>query len=355
MGKRRKKTYRNGDFTLGHSAKWWVADYTVEGKRKRSRLVEASRPESEARGALDKFAETERALQIHKSKFTVGEIWSMWMDERERDGFDNTVYMAQWSAMRPFFANKYPDFITQEDCRTYARTRFAEGRASSTVNTELVRLRTCLAWAYAARLTGPPVKIWVPQSGRPRERVLTPDEANRLLENAKDPHVYLFIVLLFATGGRHKAILDLTWDRISFVTKTIQLDEDAVRDPMSKSWSKGRAYIAMTPRVEAILYKAAKASKIDCPYVIERAGKRLKSCREGFRAAAERAGITGVTPHTVRHTVASWLKGKVDMSLTAQLLGHRDEATTRKVYTHSTPQQTLEAVNIIDAALQGDK
>ena len=62
---------------------------------------------------------------------------------------------------------------------------------------------------------------------------------------AGDPHVGLFVVLVFATGARHTAVLDLTWDRIDFVRGTIQFDEDLPPDPMSKAWRKGRATVPM--------------------------------------------------------------------------------------------------------------
>lgn len=273
------------------------------------------------------------------------------MADRERDGFSNEIYLHQWKALAPHFASRDPNLITKEDCRTYARLRFESGRAASTVHTELSRLRGCLKWAHSERLIGPPPAVWVPQAGRPRDRVLSPDEAKALLAAARegDPHVFVFVVLLFATGGRHRAVLDLTWSRVDFEGGVIELDEMLPPDPMVKAWRKGRATVAMSKLARLALQEAHAGRQTD--HVVEHGGRRLRDAREGFAGAVRRAGLEGVTPHTIRHTVATWLHGKIETSFTAQLLGHRDEATTKKVYTHASAEHTRAAVDIIDGTL----
>ena len=328
--------------------------------------------ETEAKAALDKFAEARRAVLVQQASHTVGDLWKLWLAEREADGFSNTVYDANWKALEPAFASRAPDLLKAQDFRDYAKARFALGRAPSTVNTELVRLRACLAWAFDTRLVSIKVKVWVPSPGKSRERVLTFEEARALIIGAAEgfAHAYLFVVLLFATGARHMAVLDLTWDRIDFEAGTIQFDEDLPPDPMSKSWRKGRATVPMN-RLAREALTAAKAGKTT-NYVIEYGGDRLKTCGGAFFNAVERAArkvpslgtfttdpVTGdttfetdVTPHTVRHTVATWLdEAKIATNRRAGLLGHRDERTTDRVYTHSSPSVLTEAVEVLNEAL----
>src|SRR5207237_935812 len=42
-------------------------------------------------------------------------------------------------------------------------------------------------------------------------------------------------------------------------------------------------------------------------YVLHIDGARIGDIKRGFAAACLRAGICGVTPHTLRHTCATWL------------------------------------------------
>ena len=105
------------------------------------------------------------------------------------------------------------------------------------------------------------------------------------------------------------------------------------------------------PAMRAALERAYQGRQTD--FVIEHGGRRLKSAREGFAAAVRRAGLgPGITPHTIRHSVITWLdEASIETRRTAQLAGHRDERTTKRVYTHSSPEVLKEAVGRLNDAL----
>jgi integrase len=363
--RKREKAYRNGDCTLGRRGNKWIVDIRVKGAKRQRPELEVGADETPQQ-ALDRFAEARRAVQKQQASYTVGQLWTEWLRERAADKLSNDIYEANWVALGPKFASRTPDLLTAQDYRDYAQSRFDQGRSPWTVHTELVRLRACLKWAAETHLISRRPKVWTCAPGKHRSKVLSLCEARQLVAGATqgDPHIRLFVVVAFATGARHTAILDLTWDRIDFVRGLIAFDEDLPRDPMSKSWRKGRAIVPMNRAVRAALELAYEARQSN--YVIEHGGRRLKSVREGFAMAVGRAGLgilvpapskkdpkrmrveTEITPHTIRHTVASWLEDRVGDARRAQLLGHGDIDTTRKVYTHSGAELLIEAVSYLD-------
>ena len=67
--------------------------------------------------------------------------------------------------------------------------------------------------------------------------------------------------------------------------------------------------------------------------------------RRAFEPALRRAGITGASWHTLRHTAASRrVMAGVDLVTVKEFLGHRDIQTTLR-YSHLTPTHLKEAVN----------
>lgn len=353
LGARKPEKYSSGDCTLGRRGARFVIEYRDAGARKRVRLAPGL-SEEQAKVKVDAFAEARRAVKKQQQSLTVGALWDLWLEDRKRDGLSNDIYNANWVALKTMFATRAPHLLKRDDWRDYARARFELGRSSWTVNTELSRLKACLKWAVDTHYLERMPQWWVPQRGKSRSLVLTPAEAERLLRSAaehSDPHIYLFVVLALSTGARHTAILDLTWDRVNFELGEVQYDTSEPVDPMSKRWRKGRATVPMGRRLRAALTLAHEARQTD--HVIEHGGRRLKTVKEGFAAAVKRAGLDErVTPHTIRHTVSTWLKERgVGLEFRAQLLGHADSRTTDTVYSHASASYLAGAVDQLDEAL----
>lgn len=369
--RRREPRYRNGDCSLGWRAKDAVAEYNdaETGKRQRVRLgVSRREGEKKAREALDAFVETRKAVVRHNDAPKVGELWTDWLADRAADGFSNRNQKIYWVFLGPHFAHRDPLLLTLEDCREYARARFDKGVSQWGVHNELRVMRALMKWAFDNNRLPRRPRVWVPRPGEHRNRVLTYTEASALVAAALsgDPHIGLFVRIAFATAARHGAILDLTWDRVDFAANTIEFEEGQPRDPMSKAWRKGRAKVFMGEALKAALLEAKKGRR--CDHVIEHGGHRLVTVKNGFFNAVQRAGLawqaphpkdperqiwkTDVTPHVIRHTVLTWLdQGGIETKRAAQLAGHKDERTTRLVYTHTDPTVLREAVELLDERL----
>jgi integrase len=73
-------------------------------------------------------------------------------------------------------------------------------------------------------------------------------------------------------------------------------------------------------------------------YVIHDNGRRIGDIKKGFAGACERAGLDRCTPHTLRHTAATWIArdGGTSLEDAADYLGMSVE-TLREVYRHHHP------------------
>ena len=181
--------------------------------------------------------------------------------------------------------------------------------------------------------------IETPGNTPPRERWLTRDEAARLLAACQAPHVRLFVALALYTTARAGAILTLTWPAVDLAAGLI--DFGAGRG------HKRRAVVPIAAPLRPLLAEAQAGAT--GPAVIEHAGAPVASIRTGFAAACRRAGLHSVTPHTLRHTAATWMAmSGVSLAEIARMLGN-SEAVAARVYAKHSPDYLRDAV----AALSG--
>jgi integrase len=83
-------------------------------------------------------------------------------------------------------------------------------------------------------------------------------------------------------------------------------------------------------------------------YVLHIDGRPIGNIKKGFAAACRRAGIEDATPHTLRHTAATWImqSGKVPTWEAAAFLG-MTEKTLVAVYGHHSPDYMRAAADAI--------
>lgn len=241
-----------------------------------------------------------------------------------------------WAALKPTFGNLRIDQITPELCARYRKTRHQQGASDGTVIKELSFLRA------AARKTaqGHLARFEMPPQPPPVDRWLTKDEMSQLLAEMVDQHLHLFTTLALTTAGRSGALLDLTWDRVDFVRRQIALGEQ-------QEGRKRRAVVPINDTAMAALRAAydVRASE----HVIEWGGKKVGSIKKGFREAAKRAGLEGVTPHVLRHTAATWMaQAGVPMIEIARFLGHSNPQITYRIYAKHTPDYLRTAASAVE-------
>lgn len=329
------------DYRLGRLKGEFVVVFEEGGKRRRYRL--GTREPKEARATLQEFIrQRDSRLAGRQNTQSIAEIYADYVDDRKAEGKVSVGRMADaWKRLAHHFAGLGADDVSGDVVRAYTAGRRTQGASDGTIHTELGYLRAALR--KALRQNAPSLAL--PPKPRPRSRFLTPSEARRLIDAAQMPHVRLFISLALHTAGRPFSILDLEWGRVDFARGQIALD-----NPSRDRTAKGRAIVPMASELIAPLTEAKSAALTS--YVIEWAGKPVKSIKKAIQRAAQRAGLEGVTPYVLRHTACVWMaEAGVPLVEIAQFCGHTSPAVTFRTYARFSPEHLRRASEAISDRL----
>jgi integrase len=244
-----------------------------------------------------------------------------------------------------FFSNLIPALIDKKKIDEYIKSRASV--KAWTIRSELQILQGGLNWAVKERFISEAPKIHLPPPGAPRERWLTAEEAHKIIASAGSPHIRLFIFLGLFTGARSEAILTLPWSR---VTDTYIDFNDLTR----LQTKKRRAIVPIAEPLAKELKLAKKAALTD--YVIEYNEKPVKSIKKAVARAVERAGLSGISAHTFRHTAATWCaKHGVPLEEISTMLGHTARSTTARVYIKHHQDYLAKAIAALTAEFKSFK
>lgn len=261
---------------------------------------------------------------------TVKDLWESYRLDKAGRSVVTTMKFT-WKALEPHFGSTEGESVTVAQCRAYTKARRDAGKKDGSIHTELGHLRSVLVWAQKNRLIDHAPHIERPAKPDPKEGYLTRPEVTALMDAANSPHVRLAILLMISTGARSAAALQLTWDRVDFERKMIQL-----RNPFDRERRKGRATVPINNRLMPALLEARKGAL--SPYVIEWARGPVLSIKKGIKTAGTAIGRPDASPHMLRHSAAVWLaEDGHSMEEIAQFLGHSNTAMTYRVYARYSP------------------
>lgn len=241
-----------------------------------------------------------------------------------------------------FFGLKTLRDINGQLCRSYAADR---GRSSSTIRRELGTLQAAINfWHVESPLDAVP-KVWKPEEGARRERVLTRQEAAQLLRAARRlrlGYVARFILLGLYTGTRHATILALRWqpsDDAGWLDADAGIIYRAGR--AEKQTRKRRTAARMPDRLLAHVRRWARLDFAQGPQmaVIRYKGRPITRQQRGWDAVVKAAGLgKDATPHVLKHSAATWLlRAGMDLWDVSGLTSTSTK-TLETVYGHHSPE-----------------
>jgi len=234
----------------------------------------------------------------------------------------------------------------------YKLKRLNEEIKPATVNRELSVLKRAFNLAIDWKIVdeNPVRNVRFLRQPEPKERILSKDEEERLLE-ASSEHLKPIIIAALQTGMRKAEVANLRWEQVDMKNKEIEVVK-------TKSGKKRIIPISEDLFKELNLLRNRNGnSEFVFQYVDQKTGekKHLRYFRRSFETACRRAKITGFTFHDLRHTFASRLvRSGVDLITVKDLLGHYSVKTTER-YTHSNQEQKRKAVELLSTESGGKK
>jgi integrase len=257
-------------------------------------------------------------------------------------------------------------YLSQRTCGGNLKPSLTRFVKPSTARQELKTFQAAINhWHRESPLEAVP-KVSLPKVESRRERWLTRDEVARMLwacrrlsheghKAAKGAvqytdysHVARFILIGIYTGTRHDAVVGLRWKR-SANRGYFDADRGVIfrRGTDERETTKRRPPVQVRRPLRNFCERWLRVdAQKDFSAIVHHNGQPIAKMRRAWNTVREAAGLgEDVTPHTLRHTAASWLlwgreaKGArpaqkpLTIWETAEVLG-ADASTVERVYGH---------------------
>ena len=299
--------------------------------------------------AYDRLIETKHKLATgedlpkslrRKAKVSFEDIYNVyieWAKQNKKTWKHNDEYV--YKKHLSFLSKRSPSSITSQDFEDLKNEKLKEYKPK-TVQHILATARHIFNHAIKHNLIpnlSNPIakgKVRMPKVENQKIGFLTKEQAKEILVFLKDrenPRLYQLTVLLLYTGGRFSEVARLKWSNINFHQKLIYF---------GPSKDGNARYIKMTKSVHEVL-KALKKERVNDLVIPTAYGnkytimpKEWQIIVDDFIPGNSVADADRITPHSLRHTHASWLaQSGVDILHIKEQLGHKKIETTMR-YSH---------------------
>lgn len=315
-------------------------------------------------------AEVERraALHVQPSRERLADYLRGWLDEKGRDLAPSTAALYRRrieSIVIPALGDVPLDKLSPAMIHEWLQGVARTGRARLANQARAV-LHTALEQAYKLGMIAQnPVARTDPVREERRAReALSPEQLKAVLAAAPDRMRPLF---LFAavTGLRRGEVLGLHWEDVDFEARTVRIRRTLVE-------VEGQALLQQRTKTEAGVrtihlpgaavgaFRRTRAIQLreqqpETGFVFTGPdGQPLqpKSVTRAFARAAKKAGLQGVSFHSLRHTADSLLLAAgVPPVVAMKLMGHKRPSMTVDLYGHLLPEESKKAAERIDRYL----
>jgi integrase len=221
------------------------------------------------------------------------------------------------------------------------------GLGPKSVNNVLTVLRRMLEIARKREIvTAVPEVEWL-KAPKPEFDFLTFDEAERLVDGARDEWRVMVLVAL-RTGLRQGELIGLRWEDVDLVAGRLMVRQNVVRGHVGTPKSGKSREVPLSGEALAAL-KAHRHLRGDLVFC-DLGGRVLTKGETKWPlwSACKRAGLRRIGWHVLRHSFASHLVMRgAPLKAVQELLGHATIQMTMR-YAHLAPEVARDAVGLLD-------
>lgn len=348
----------------------WEARVTVgilaNGKQNRKSIYGKTRQEVSAK-MTDLLNNLQKGLITNPTEMTLDEWMDYYMLEYKKRYVKPTTYI-NYSVkvknhIKPSIGHYKIKALRQDIIQKFVNTLSDKGLAPSTVEDVYKLLRNALETAVDDGLIVRNVanKVKLPKVPKPKINVLTQEQQDAFVEQAKNTYMGSIYILDLCTGMRLCELLGLKWEDIDLVEKQLHVVRTLrkVKDPdkPEEKWhlefgtpktSASQRTIPLNETAIKLLRNVRKQqlqNKLKAGSAYEdynlvfctQLGKPLDptNMRRTFYDICNKIGVSGLHPHCLRHTFATrGAENNVDVRVMQRFLGHSTIKETADTYTH---------------------
>jgi len=224
--------------------------------------------------------------------------------------------------------------LSRTDITAYIQSRKVK---PATIRRELGILKAAINWANKDLGWSIPNLVYLPPKSEGKLRWLTKQEYHALITAAGDSHLTPMICFAVNTGLRSGELLSLRWEQIHGDTVIFQADQVKSRKNQS------------VPLNTSAMSVLAQVTNDHPEYVFTYRGRPVKDIKKAFATACKKAQLENVSPHTLRHTCASWMvQAGVSLAIVKEVMRHSSIEMTMR-YAHLAPDSARAGVTALES------
>ena len=156
-------------------------------------------------------------------------------------------------------------------------------------------------------------------------------------------HLYRFVIFGLLTGSRSGVLTSLQWSWIDLSHGTMRRRAPGRAEDARKKTPRVRLSKAL---LRLLRRWKARDDAAGIKWIVHYKGRPVKRLKRVWALACKAAKLKGVTPHTLRHSRATWLmQAGVDLWEAGGHLGMSPE-TLMRVYGHHSPDFQKRAAEV---------